>query len=289
MTPYVSVSWLVLSSFHIYISRIVALRKQKPRMVHNTPGRAVIVLAYASIFLSAVVDAFCPLGTTQTTGALGGVFEGEHNADNLRVRCLSTDVNNVFRWDFVGPRGCNLPGQSCVARASKCNTGVNSARNLLSTADAIYCVGCASGTSKVGAICQKCPGNTFREFDTPNTCQTCAAGKFPVEGGATCADHDCTRCVAGSYNRLEGQIECTLCGAGTYVQVAGRSICENCAPGNFCFQCVLVCGEKQFQLQTEVDVVVTRGTIYSESRKPIHSSNAAHYVLIYKHAVDRNI
>lgn len=97
--------------------------------------------------------------------------------------------------------------------------------NLTANGDHAYpynatCTGCPIG-SYIGSVgstaCTVCPAGKFASTTGSSVCANCPAGSWTNATGST-ATADCTRCIAGKYKSISGQIAdtCEMCPTGKW-------------------------------------------------------------------------
>ena len=134
-------------------------------------------------------------------------------------------------------------GQAPCPQGSKCVGGVKSEcasgtmQSLPGQSNCNACAVCAPGT-RVAAQCTT--------VSDEGTCDTCEAGRFSDEAGASdcklcpqghyCAAgaREAAPCARGSFQDETGLSSCKLCSGGRFQNATGQTRCLECSEGHFC-------------------------------------------------------
>ena len=103
----------------------------------------------------------------------------------------------------------------------------------------LQCASCDAGSfpeinATTGAVvCQSCSPGSWMSNDTiGNKCETCSAGKYGVETGAT-SNATCRPCAQGAFTDQRGRGACALCAPGSFNGAVGSASCGQCPTGTF--------------------------------------------------------
>jgi hypothetical protein len=135
---------------------------------------------------------------TGLTGWTAVMVNGDDFGVDLTASCACDQAGGIALVDYLA-MGVNY--------TTHCPAGTTSDPN-----DPAACVDCAPGTYNAAV---------------DGTCQSCAAGTFASQAGATA----CTTCPAGQYSASTGASTCQSCPAGQEVN-ASKTGCVACSPGS---------------------------------------------------------
>ena len=212
-------------------------------------GAAVFDALRAALARGTYTLAFSAAGVAGGTTVdldVGACAAGSAPADGTGVVCLPC-VPGSFGNSSGICSACDsgryqaLPGSTtCVA----CQPG------SAADAGASACHACSAGSysngSAQGSTCESCAAGRFQPQSGATACLDCAAdGVAPDTGATVCAacgtgaapmngSHvACASCVPGNYQPSRAAANCIACERGSFAASDGATTCASCAPGSF--------------------------------------------------------